>query len=47
MVEEKRNATVGAIRYDWETYEIRLTDIEGNETVTVEFAWLSTSSLLG
>lgn len=34
-----------AIRYDWETYEVRLSDIDGNEVVIVEFAELTTSSL--
>ncbi len=27
-----------AIRYDWGTYEVRLSDIDGNEIVIVEFA---------
>lgn len=27
-----------AIRYDWGTYEVRLSDIDGNEVVIVEFA---------
>ena len=36
-----------AIRYDWGTSEVRLSDIEGNEIVIVEFAWLSTSHLSG
>ena len=34
-----------AIRYDWGTYEVRLSDIDGNEVVIVEFAELTTSSL--
>ena len=25
-----------AIRYDWDTYEVRLNDIDGNEIVIVE-----------
>ena len=27
-----------AVRYDWGTYEVRLSDVDGNEIVIVEFA---------
>ena len=35
---EKGLALSEAIRYDWGTYEVRLSDIDGNEIVIVEFA---------
>ena len=36
---KKKGATLSeAIRYDWGTYEVRLSDIDGNEIVIVEFS---------
>ena len=36
---KKKRATLSeAIRYDWGTYEVRLSDIDGNEIVIVEFS---------
>lgn len=37
-LKEKGLALSEAIRYDWGTYEVRLSDIDGNEIVIVEFA---------
>lgn len=37
-LKEKGISLSEAIRYDWGTYEVRLSDIGGNEIVIVEFA---------
>lgn len=37
-LKEKGLTLSEAIRYDWGTYEVRLSDIDGNEIVIVEFA---------
>ena len=36
-LKEKGLSLPEAIRYDWETYEVRLSDIDGNEIVIAEF----------
>lgn len=36
-LKEKGVALSEAIRYDWGTYEVRLSDMDGNEIVIVEF----------
>lgn len=35
-LKEKGVVLSDAIRYDWDTYEVRLNDIDGNEIVIVE-----------
>ena len=37
-LQEKGMILSDAIRYDWGTYEVRLSDIDGNEIVIVEFS---------
>lgn len=37
-LKEKGVSMSKAIRYDWGTYEVRLSDIDGNEIVIAEFA---------
>lgn len=37
-LKEKGITLSDAIRYDWGTYEVRLSDIDGNEIVIAEFA---------
>lgn len=37
-LKEKGVSMSEAIRYDWGTYEVRFSDIDGNEIVIVEFS---------